>query len=70
MIEALRRTRLRLGRDERGASLVEYCLLVALIALVCVGALTYFGSSSEGGLENSGSCIRAAYAGETPPANC
>jgi pilus assembly protein Flp/PilA len=30
-------------RDERGASLVEYALLVALIALVCIGAVTMLG---------------------------
>ena len=28
--------RARFGKDERGASLVEYALLVALIAIVCV----------------------------------
>ncbi len=31
--------------DERGASLVEYALLVALIALVCVAAVTLLGST-------------------------
>ena len=29
--------------DERGASLVEYALLVALIAVVCVAAVTAMG---------------------------
>jgi pilus assembly protein Flp/PilA len=33
----------RLRRDDRGASLVEYGLLVALIAVVCVGALILLG---------------------------
>ena len=32
-------------RDEEGAALVEYGLLVGLIALVCVGAVTTLGSS-------------------------
>lgn len=32
-------------RDEDGASLVEYALLVALIALACVVALTATGTS-------------------------
>jgi len=32
-------------RDEEGASLVEYALLVALIALACVVALTATGTS-------------------------
>ena len=31
------------NRDERGASLVEYALLVALIAVVCVAAVTAMG---------------------------
>jgi pilus assembly protein Flp/PilA len=35
------------GDDERGASLVEYALLVALIALVCVAAVTLLGTSLE-----------------------
>lgn len=35
----------RFQKDERGASLVEYGLLVALIALVVVAALTKTGTS-------------------------
>ena len=31
--------------DDRGASLVEYALLVALIALVCIAAITSLGST-------------------------
>jgi pilus assembly protein Flp/PilA len=34
-------------RDERGASLVEYALLVALIAIVCIAAITLLGSNSS-----------------------
>ena len=34
----------RLGRDERGASLVEYGMLVGLIAVVCVAAVTKLGN--------------------------
>ncbi|MFM7068958.1 MAG: Flp family type IVb pilin [Actinomycetes bacterium] len=34
-------------RTERGASLVEYALLVALIAVVCIGAVTFLGSSAS-----------------------
>lgn len=48
----------REGReDERGASLVEYALLVGLIAVVCIGAVTYFGSADAGSLTDSGSQI-------------
>jgi len=35
--------RARSGDSERGASLVEYALLLALIALVCFSALVFFG---------------------------
>ena len=35
--------RARWGRDERGASLVEYALLVALIAVVCIVAVQFLG---------------------------
>ncbi len=33
--------------DERGASMVEYALLVALIFLVCVTALTVLGETTS-----------------------
>ena len=33
-------------RDERGASLVEYALLVALIAVVCIAAISLLGTSA------------------------
>ena len=33
--------------DERGASLVEYALLVALIAIVCIAAITALGGSAS-----------------------
>ena len=34
-------------REERGASLVEYALLVALIALVCIAAVTLLGQTLD-----------------------
>jgi pilus assembly protein Flp/PilA len=34
-------------QSERGASLVEYALLVALIAVVCIAAVTLLGSAAE-----------------------
>lgn len=33
---------------ERGANLVEYALLIAFIAIVCVSAVTILGSSVSG----------------------
>src|SRR5437870_4705995 len=36
----------RLVRDEEGASLVEYVLMVALIAVVCIAAVTLLGKTA------------------------
>ena len=36
------------ARDDRGASLVEYALLLALIAMVCIAAVTALGSTTSG----------------------
>jgi pilus assembly protein Flp/PilA len=46
--------------SERGASLVEYALLVALIAVVCIIAITFLGESASGKLETVGDSINAA----------
>jgi len=37
----------RFSRTERGAALVEYALLVALIAVVCIAAITLLGESTS-----------------------
>ncbi|MEM7141616.1 MAG: Flp family type IVb pilin [Actinomycetota bacterium] len=34
--------------DDRGASLVEYALLLALLALVCIAAMTALGGTTSG----------------------
>jgi pilus assembly protein Flp/PilA len=34
-----------LGKDDEGASLVEYGLLVGLIAVACIGAVTTLGGT-------------------------
>jgi len=39
--------RARFGDTERGAALVEYALLLALIAVVAVGALTLLGNNVD-----------------------
>ncbi len=38
----------RLERDDKGATLVEYGLLVGLIAVVCIAAVTALGTSIDG----------------------
>lgn len=37
----------RVAPAEHGASLVEYALLVSLIAVVCFAAVTFFGTESR-----------------------
>lgn len=45
------------GGNEEGASLVEYALLIALIAFVCFVSLRFFGSSRDNSLSRSASAI-------------
>jgi pilus assembly protein Flp/PilA len=45
----------RLRRSETGASLVEYALLVGLIAIVCIAAVAFFGSRVTESFSRSGS---------------
>ena len=35
----------RFVREDEGATMVEYVLLVALVAVICVGAVTLLGSN-------------------------
>ena len=43
--------------DERGASLVEYALLVALIAVVCIAAVTLLGDNASKKFSSVGGSI-------------
>lgn len=46
--------------SERGASLVEYALLVALIAVVCVLAIQILGENSSKSFSSTGSGLAGA----------
>ncbi len=48
----------RLANSDRGASLVEYALLVALIAVVCILAVTFLGRNASSKFSAVGSAIR------------
>ena len=50
----------RRGRDERAASLVEYVMMIALIAFVCITAISYFGSENAGSVNSSANSIVTA----------
>jgi pilus assembly protein Flp/PilA len=54
-----------LVRDEEGASLVEYVLLVALIAVVCIVAVTMLGKSASAKFDSTAKSIGTA-GGTTP----
>lgn len=49
--------RARFADDERGASLVEYALLVALIAVVCIAAITFLGNSADTKFSSVGDAV-------------
>jgi Flp pilus assembly pilin Flp len=51
---------------DRGSNLVEYAMLVALIVVVCLGALTFFGQSATGKM----SCVSSAIAGQVSNIRC
>ena len=44
-------------RKEEGQDLVEYALLVALIAVVCIVAITFLGEEAEDSFSSTGSGI-------------
>ena len=50
--------RARFGQDEKGASLVEYALLVGLIAVVSIGAVTFLGGKAASKFSSIGSSIQ------------
>ena len=45
------------SNDDRGASLVEYALLVALIAVVCIAAISVLGTAGAEKLSSVGESI-------------
>ena len=57
MLTAVRTSVTRFMREEDGASLVEYVLLIALIAVVCIGAITLVSTHIQTSLTNAGNAI-------------
>ena len=45
-------------RDDRAASLVEYAFLVALIAIVCLVAILFFGEETSESFSSTAESIR------------
>jgi Flp pilus assembly pilin Flp len=55
-------------REDDGASLVEYALLISLIAIVCVLAMSFFGKAVSSQYSKQGNCV--VEAGNTVDPNC
>ncbi|MBA2283299.1 MAG: Flp family type IVb pilin [Actinomycetota bacterium] len=49
--------RARFGNTEKGASLVEYALLLALIAVVCIAAVTFIGTQADAKFDSVGNSL-------------
>ena len=50
----------RFTTTERGASMVEYILLVALIALAVIAAVSFLGNQINGNYNREGSILSSA----------
>jgi pilus assembly protein Flp/PilA len=48
------------AEGDRGASLIEYALLVALIAVVCISAMSFFGGAVSSQYSSVGASLNAA----------
>ena len=49
--------------SDRGATMVEYALMVALIAVVCIAAVTMLGGNAKSKFSDVGNSIGSASAG-------
>ena len=47
-------------KDDEGATMVEYALMVALIAIVCILAVTALGTSARDTFQNAADQMPAA----------
>jgi len=52
--------RARFGRDERGANLVEYLLLLSLIGIALMGAILFLSGQISPAFIHAGSAISTA----------
>ena len=59
----LKRYLSRFGRDESGATAIEYGLIISLIFLVILGALQAFGATGSGIVNTAMDKIRTAMGG-------
>jgi pilus assembly protein Flp/PilA len=48
------------SRDERAAALIEYALLVGLIAIICIAAMATFGTNTNSSFSTVASPVAEA----------
>lgn len=48
---------LKLWNDESGATMVEYGLMIALIAVVCIGAVRVLGQNTQATFQTSSAAL-------------
>ncbi|MFT4955189.1 MAG: pilus assembly protein Flp/PilA [Brevundimonas sp.] len=60
----MKRFLVRLTRDERGATAIEYGLIAALVFLVILGAVTLFSENATNVLIGAANAISGAASGE------
>ena len=51
-------------KDTRGANLVEYLLMVGLVALAVIGAFRVFGEKVKNKITDQGNTVESAIPGE------
>lgn len=51
----------KLVRDENGAALVEYGILIALIALICIAAVAVIGTQVSTAFSNMASALQGNF---------
>ena len=54
---SLKRGIMNFVRNDDGAALVEYALLVALIAIICILGVTFLGKQVSTKFSNIGACL-------------
>ena len=67
MIKLQQRLRTLRARRDKGASAVEYGLLVALIAVVIAGAVYLLGNALNQRFSDTEDCITSSTGGDTAP---
>ncbi len=54
------------AKAEQGATMIEYALVVGLIAIVCIGAVTIFGGNLSAAFDNLYNNLATATTASTP----